>query len=471
LSELYRSFGHQTDFILCDKALPLCFECNYLNKQESKIPVSNSNDNFCKGCTLSGKLNLDKNNVVHYISKYITESEIVAFEEFTNDLDTAHLSNLVYKGTNLGEHAKSATLRFLAKSKIHEIPYEKEVLRKYLTSSYITKITFERIVDEFRPDVVFTIHGLYIPHGVIAEICRKKKIKIVVWNLGYRKNTFIFSKNDTYHRTLLKTSNYLWESMRWDKEKELIIRNYLLSRREGTDDWISFGHPKGNDEEQELENFCKLYNKNNIAVLLTNVGWDAQIHYEQNIFVDMHDWLKTTIDWFVSRPDKALIIRVHPAEITSVYPSNEKTHEILNNLYPRLPLNIKIIPSSNKLDTYFACSKSNVILIYGTKMGVELAPSEKKIIVAGEAWIKNKGLTWDPINKADYLKLLENFSDLNLPVNYSVERALKYAYFFFMEQFKYLNGVKKFISPSCIVINRTSSPDKHQIEFLLELIS
>ena len=43
--------------------------------------------------------------------------------------------------------------------------------------------------------------------------------------------------------------------------------------------------------------------------------WDAQLHYPQNAFDDMWDWLVTTIRHFQARPELQLIIRVHPAEL------------------------------------------------------------------------------------------------------------------------------------------------------------
>ncbi len=47
------------------------------------------------------------------------------------------------------------------------------------------------------------------------------------------------------------------------------------------------------------------------------------------------------------------------------------------------------------MSTYALMSLCNSAIIYGTKMGVELTSVGLPVIVAGEAWIRNKGLTHD----------------------------------------------------------------------------
>ena len=56
-------------------------------------------------------------------------------------------------------------------------------------------------------------HGIYVPHGIIAEIAKKEKIHFVVWCPGVRKKTFSFSPNDTYHRESIYENNSNWENI------------------------------------------------------------------------------------------------------------------------------------------------------------------------------------------------------------------------------------------------------------------
>jgi hypothetical protein len=71
------------------------------------------------------------------------------------------------------------------------------------------------------------------------------------------------------------------------------------------------------------------------------------------------------------------------------------------------------------------------VLIYGTKTGVELTSIGIPVIVAGEAWIRNKGITLDASTRDEYIGLL-NSLPLGRRLDFETRsRALKYAYHFF----------------------------------------
>ena len=119
------------------------------------------------------------------------------------------------------------------------------------------------------------------------------------------------------------------------------------------------------------------------------------------------------------KKDLQLIIRVHPAEITGDVPSRQKVEEELSKKYKKLPENIKIIPPSSSASTYSLIENSNLLLIYNTKTGIEAAAMGKKVVVAGEAWIRNKGFSWDAESKDDYLSILKT---INLNENLDKEK-------------------------------------------------
>jgi hypothetical protein len=76
----------------------------------------------------------------------------------------------------------------------------------------------------------------------------------------------------------------------------------------------------------------------------------------------------------------------------------------------------------------------NAVLIYGTKTGVELSAQGIPVIVGGEAWIRNKGLTMDASTPDEYRSLLDR---LPLPARLDEETktlARKYAFHFFFRR-------------------------------------
>jgi len=80
---------------------------------------------------------------------------------------------------------------------------------------------------------------------------------------------------------------------------------------------------------------------------------------------------------------------------------------------PRLAPNIIVVPPESGLSTYALMSLCNAAIIYGTKMGVELTSVGLPVIVAGEAWIRNKGITHDATSPEEYFRLLAQLPSAN----------------------------------------------------------
>ncbi|MDP2730263.1 MAG: hypothetical protein Q8O55_07265, partial [Dehalococcoidales bacterium] len=138
--------------------------------------------------------------------------------------------------------------------------------------------------------------------------------------------------------------------------------------------------------------------------------------------------------YFSRRPELQLLIRVHPAEIRGSLPSRQLVVDEIKKAFPELPENIFIIPPQSQISTYAAMMPCNAVIIYGTKTGVELTSMKIPVIVAGEAWVRNKGITMDASSMEDYLKILDRLPLKQSLDEATVQRARKYAYHFFFRR-------------------------------------
>jgi hypothetical protein len=147
----------------------------------------------------------------------------------------------------------------------------------------------------------------------------------------------------------------------------------------------------------------------------------------------MMDWIIKTIKFYKNNNSVQLVIRVHPAELTGSIPSNQSVLETLRKKNISLSKNIFLVGPEDKISTYILCKKSDLILIYGTKMGFEVATFGKPIITAGEAWVKNKNISYDPKSKKEYFDMLKRSKDLKINKTRK-ERALRYAFHYFFRR-------------------------------------
>lgn len=156
----------------------------------------------------------------------------------------------------------------------------------------------------------------------------------------------------------------------------------------------------------------------------------------------MLDWMTHTCEYFATRPDLQLLIRVHPAELNGFPPSRQPVLAEIARRLPALAPNITVVPPESRMSTYGLMSLCNAVIIYGTKMGVELTSVGLPVIVAGEAWVRNKGLTRDASTPEEYFRLLDGLPFEERLDETLLRRARKYAYHFFFRRMIPLNFVQ-----------------------------
>ncbi|KPF66598.1 hypothetical protein IP69_14835 [Bosea sp. AAP35] len=337
------------------------------------------------------------------------------------------------EGDELGMQGLAGALRYYASATLPAGPQADEVLRRFVEAAALTALAYERLLARERFDVAVFHHGIYVPQGPAGDVLRRKGVRVVNWNPSYRRSTFIFSHGDTYHHTLMTEPTAAWDSMAWSAKEEDDILSYLQSRATGTRDWIWF-HEKPDNDTRRFVAELGLDIEKPIIGMLSNVAWDAQLHYPANAFPNMIAWVFETIDYFSQRPDLQLLLRIHPAEIRGTVPSAQPLLGEIEARYPTLPQNIFIIAPESNISTYAAMALCDTVLIYGTKTGVELTAVGKPVIVAGEAWIRNKALTQDAESRDDYIALLDKLPAGAMLAPQTIERARQYAYHFFFRR-------------------------------------
>ncbi len=435
--------GAEVHVLLCDSVLPACMDCDvtWYPRQEQFVEHGPSQD-LCVACfEPAARIFEFLGIVVHKYSEWVTPEERMAAAATANGTPFDQIPGFVWEGIPVGEHGMAGALRFFARATLDGELHAEAVLRRFFHGALITAAVARNLLSLKQFDCAVFHHGIYVPQGIIGEVARKYGVRVVNWNPAYRKNCFIFSHGTTYHHTMMDEATAVWEEMPWTSQMDGQLASYLHSRERGTQDWIYFHDRPIKDLNKWIEQ-SGLDSQKPCIGLLTNVMWDAQLHYPQNAFPNMLEWIIQTIRYFSSKPDLQLIIRVHPAERSGAIPSRQHVATEIGKMFPELPKNVFLIGPEMRFSTYSAMNMCNAVLIYGTKMGVELCSEGIPVIVAGEAWIRNKGLTYDANNREEYFRLLDQlpFSERMNPMQ--VERARKYAYHFFFRRMVPLTSLK-----------------------------
>ncbi|MEJ5357663.1 MAG: hypothetical protein WHT06_03215 [Desulfobacterales bacterium] len=425
--------GARVSFLLCDQSLPCCQMIKIYNIAPEDL-LTQEHTPRCDECVKQGEdafqfLGLP----ILRFGDWISDADADEACRLSESLHIEDIPKYVYREVAVGEHAMAGALRFFARGDLEDEPFGEKILRRYLKASMLTASAMGNVLAKHRFDAAVFNHGIYVPQGIIGEVLRREGIRVVNWNPSYRKQTFIFSHDDTYHRTMITEPTNLWERMPWDFQKEKVILDYLKSRRYGTQDWIWF-HDKPYEDLDRIQQELGIDFNEPCIGLLTSVMWDAQLHYRSNAFRNMLEWMVYTIEYFRKRPDLKLLARIHPAEIHGLIPSRQKMLDAIQQRIQKYPPNITLVPPESRISTYALMQKCNAVIIYNTKTGIEISCMGIPVIVAGEAWIRGKGFSIDVNSPEEYLEVLDR---LPLPHRLSPEqllRARKYAYHFFFRR-------------------------------------
>jgi hypothetical protein len=426
--------GAHVEILLCDEQLPACLRSHVSGQASDEDFLRDGPQaSGCIRCYSSGAAMYQTLGLpVQTLGAFLTDADREEAAAIAATVPASEIPGFLLDELRVGEHATAGALRFYARGTLPGGTSE-GVLRRYLEAGVLTARASGKLLARQNYQAACFNHGIYIPHGVIGEVARQAGVAVSNWNPAYRKQSFIFSHHDTYHHTLLDEPVSEWEHLPWTEDREAELMAYLRSRWQGSEDWITFNKNPEEGRAAIAQTLGIDFAKPTIG-LLTNVIWDAQLHYRANAFADMTDWLLRTIEYFEKRPDLQLLIRVHPAEISGAVPSRQPVVDEIRNRFPVLPPNVFVIPPDSRISTYVAMMQCNAVIIYGTKTGVELTSEGIPVIVCGEAWIRNKGLTADARSPHEYYALLDALpGDGRLPAA-TVARARRYAYHFFFRR-------------------------------------
>jgi hypothetical protein len=425
--------GARVDVLFCDGVLPACQMIDHvLAPSIERFARRGPQADFCDVCCAAGRRLYEPLGLrTHDLSRYLSDLDRRAAASRAARRAAGPLEPA--PGVPLEEHAFAGALRFFGRSCLPDTDIARAVLARYLAAAQLADLGAERLLARERFDVVVTHHGIYVPQGAMADAARRAGARLVAWHASYRRGRLIYEHGDTYHRTMIAEPASRWAIRALSAQQEDALDAYLTSRATGAQDWITFQRAAP-QSRVALERALGVSFAKPTAVLIGNVAWDARLHYASSAYGEMLEWAVDTAKWFAGRPDLQLIIRCHPGEVISSPRAQDRLDDAVRAAlgvdYP----NIFIVPPESNLNTYAIARSARVALVYNTKMGVELAARGMPVMVAGDAWIRDKGFSHDASSPAEHLALLQTIPKIRRLTEQQTMMARRYAYHFFFRR-------------------------------------
>lgn len=417
--------GHDVKALTCGNAFNMCTtEYNVQSVHDEKT---------CKHCVDFSKEFLETIEMPYSTYKeYISEKEIGQIEKKVKKLSLNECKTFIYKGIEVGTLSANSVMRYFKGCLNPDKDEYENVLRSELINAIIAIDVAVQVYEKEKPDVLVTRHLGYSSWGSFADYFIKKGVRLCSPGEGYVTTTLYFNMKDVDLQSDKSGFNKYFKEVRKNKllsmgeEKELDI--FLRKRFKGIEgDTIDYEFTK-HKITYDMFNFDK-YKKT--YAIFPNVPWDHSLLDSNKSFGDVYEWILHSINLFKDKTDLQLIVKIHPSE-TKVMKSEHTVLDYINEEFPNLPENIKIIPPDTKVSPYALFPYIEKGIVYNGTIGLEMVLNKIPVIVAGITHYGEKGFTFDAATKEEYDKLI--FSEMKLtPKQQNLSKV--YAYFYFLKSF------------------------------------
>ncbi len=422
--------------LLCNEALTACEVATVNNYPDDNAFLAAGRPITCDNCFSRAKQIVDA-----FELPYHSYTDFIAPDVWAKAATTAERVSIEdcfafeYLGIPIGEQVEATVYRTLLRATLDRTSdLVLKTTRRLLSNAIVMAEIAQAVYERLQPDVVVAHHGVYLTSGIFCALMRSRGVRIVTWNQSYRRGSMIFSHDDTYHRTIYQEPVETWDKITLSDEQQRMLESYLGTHWKAGWDWISYNR-NANEDPAQIIRILDLDTNRPIIGMFTNIQWDARIHYSGVVFANHADWLVETVRFFLEHPEQQLVIRVHPAEVQhTTGKARERADEVIARHFSKLPDHIKVIAPEDNISSYALVELCSAAIVFGTKLGIEMAARGLPVIVAGEAWYRGKGFTYDSKSANEYYDLLANAGKLPRNSPDVIARARRYAYHFFFRR-------------------------------------
>jgi hypothetical protein len=313
----------------------------------------------------------------------------------------------------------------LKASLLDRIPDAQELTEDFAVAAEGVSSAAEAIFEEFEPEVVFLLNGLFGAERQIRRLALDYGARAPTYEIAPRAGALVLSQDAAAPEYDV---DQLWAAVKdspLSASQRSEVTALLDDRARGIGAHESY-YDRVEDDPGELRRRLSLGRRERVVSLFTNVTWDSATLGRDIGFASMFDWVEQAVR-LAARQEFVLVVRIHPAE--KRWGTREEVHEIVLSRLGELPGNVRFIGAEDALSSYALLDISDLLLTYTTTVGLEAAVRGKHVAVAGATHYRGRGFTTDVSGSEDLARVLRQ-EPAELP-RAGVELALRYAHMFF----------------------------------------
>jgi hypothetical protein len=243
----------------------------------------------------------------------------------------------------------------------------------------------QRILDRERPTRVVAYNTLYSVNAVWRAVADQRKIPVYFLHAGGSL------KNRLQTMTVGRDSTIRWARRlveAWPEHREhpchpeelSSVTDHFTELFRGTN-VFAYSAPKSRQPD-ELRRKLGIGAEQKLVVAILS-SYDEYVaaraigefpDESTLLFASQIDWVKSLVEWFQSRPDLFLLVRVHPREFPNKREGAKSEHaRLLERELASLPPNVRVNWPADKLSLYDIAEHASVFLNAWSTAGKEMA--------------------------------------------------------------------------------------------------
>lgn len=394
-----RQRGHSVRFLTCS-GLPNC----------GMAPLSvPDREEICDQCRhFSQTLIPQMRHSADFIQGMVTGNEKTRIAEWADSLGVEELENAVYAGLPIGTWTRADMVSYW--HTLNPQLERDEVARSYrllLHGAAMAAVALPRLYDKYKPDCVVMLNGSFFLNRVAVEVARTRNVRVVLHERGWMDNTVGFITSGIAGDMAGYQERWeAWKDVPLTRQELEGVARLLQQRRQGMNmNWSAFSPQQKNVQERaEICAGLGLPDRP-LALLCTSSDCEGSLA-DRSRAVDQLPWIEQTAQWFGSRPEYNLVIRVHPNEQDHAK-TDGRVLEWYRGLSTRLSANVRLIMPEEKVSTYSLMDVASVGLSYGSTAGLEMACRGLPLVHAGLGYYKDCGFTHEIRAMCDIAPVME----------------------------------------------------------------
>ena len=289
-----------------------------------------------------------------------------------------------------------------------------------------------------RADLALTIEANYAQFGPLVDAAIAQGISVIQMIQPWKDDALTFRRMTSASRREHPSSvsqETLTALMKrpWTDREEQALNKIFQDRYNGR--WFLQNRNQSSTRPYSRDELIRRFTLNPakpIAVVFSQVLWDANLFYGKDLFEDAGEWFLETVKAACRNSELNWLIKLHPANVW------KRNYEDVTNDYAELvmvreeigelPSHVKIIPADDDISTHSLFETIDYgVTVRGTA-GLELVCFGKNCVTAGTGRYSNLGFTLDSEDREEYLSRLAKLHNESKMSDDQILRAKWHAY-------------------------------------------